>query len=193
MYMENHWVDGGSAGVVQMCPRTSVSRRSRPPSCSCPTRTERSYKRSFTSWAMSLQPSRRTRWPPPTWPCAWRLLSSTSTLWRERTPPQGTRPVSCARAVTMHTPRCSARGSLRVLARLSTCFFVVLVPESSKTEFDLLLSQPTFLPCASPILPTQPWPCGLQDNLVLTRFWETFAFLLCHDKGFPWPFCQCPR
>lgn len=137
---------------------------------------------------MSLQPSRRTRWPPPTWPCAWRLLSSTSTLWRERTPPQGTGPVSCARAVTMHTPRCSARGSLRALARLSTCFFVVLVPESSKTEFDLLLSQPTFLPCASPILPTQPWPCGLLDNLVLTRFWETFAFLLCHGKGFPWPF-----
>ena len=61
-------------------------------------------------------------------------------------------------------------GSLPVLTGLSACFFVVLIPESSKTEFDLLLWKPTFLRCASPILPTQPWGCGLLDNAVLTRF-----------------------
>ena len=123
-YMENHWADGGSAGVAQMCPRTSVSRRSRPPSCSCPTRTGRSCRRSSTSWATSPRPSRRTRWPPPTWPSAWRLPSSTSTLWRERTPPRGAGPVRCARAVTMHTPRCSDSGSFPVLIELSACFLL---------------------------------------------------------------------
>lgn len=45
----------GNAGVVQVCPRTSASRPSRPPLCSCLMRTGRSYRPFFISWAMSQQ------------------------------------------------------------------------------------------------------------------------------------------
>lgn len=117
-----------------MCPRTSASRRSRPPSCSCLTRTGRSCRRSSTSWAMSQQLWRRTRWLPPTWPCAWRLPSSTSTPSRERIPLQGTGPVSCARARSdahawcwdAHVHGETRTRMLRSLDRRSLCFLVGL-------------------------------------------------------------------